>query len=161
MGRSDLPTIYRVSDTKPLTWGDAMKAWTPRAVAAVLDAASLNDTITYAELAERVQSEAGVRTSEPVDSWMARLLERVETEGAAQDKPGLAAFCVPARGQILAPSPKATRARAPRAPATPKAPKSHAAKEAARKRALEEAPPSLCPTCFTQLPASGACDYCD
>jgi hypothetical protein len=36
-----------------------------------------------------------------------------------------------------------------------------AAKKPAAKKAAEEKPPALCPKCFTALPATGVCDYCD
>jgi len=32
---------------------------------------------------------------------------------------------------------------------------------AKRKPVAEETPPALCPSCFTALPATGICDYCD
>jgi hypothetical protein len=54
------------------------------------------------------------------------------------------------------------RAAAPR-PRTPKPPKEPARKTVAPRAAAPEAKPAarLCPTCFTEVPASGVCDYCD
>lgn len=49
-------------------------------------------------------------------------------------------------------APRASRAATPRKAAAPK-------KVAAPKP--EEKPVRLCPTCFTAVPASGICDYCD
>ena len=53
---------------------------------------------------------------------------------------------------------KAGSSKPPRA-ATPR--KTTARKAAPAKPAPEEKPIRLCPTCFTQVPASGVCDYCD
>lgn len=54
-----------------------------------------------------------------------------------------------------APSKPTPRAAAPRKTATRKTPSAAAAP------APEPKPIPLCPRCFTQVPASGVCDYCD
>ena len=58
---------------------------------------------------------------------------------------------------------RAERARAPRSTTGPAAPKAAKATRTARPaRAVKvEAAPKICDRCFTALPASGHCDYCD
>jgi hypothetical protein len=46
-------------------------------------------------------------------------------------------------------------------PAAKKAPRASRAKPAPAAPAKPEPVIALCPSCFTQLPASGRCDYCD
>ena len=61
--------------------------------------------------------------------------------------------CAQGRGEpslLRAATPRKTTARTP-----------SARKTATAKPAPEEKPIRLCPTCFTQVPASGVCDYCD
>jgi hypothetical protein len=57
---------------------------------------------------------------------------------------------------------RATATRAPRAPKAPKAPKEPRVLSTAaqRRKAEEERPVVLCPTCFMVLPATGVCDTC-
>jgi len=62
-------------------------------------------------------------------------------------------FEVTAPGGATATRPKATTTRAPRARAA-------ATARPARRVAEEERPAVICPTCFTQLPATGICDTC-
>ncbi|MDR2723215.1 MAG: hypothetical protein LBB54_05780 [Cellulomonadaceae bacterium] len=56
--------------------------------------------------------------------------------------------------------------RAPKAASTGSAPQATTRRpgrprgSAAAPRKPEPAPPSVCPSCFTQLPANGECDYC-
>jgi len=53
-------------------------------------------------------------------------------------------------------------ARVPRAPADPSAPPAAPKRpsRATTKTVVEPPPPAVCPTCFTQLPATGICDNC-
>jgi hypothetical protein len=59
----------------------------------------------------------------------------------------------------------AGKARASKPPARASAPRKAPARRAAASKAttpaVEAKPPALCPRCFTQVPASGVCDYCD
>lgn len=54
---------------------------------------------------------------------------------------------------------RAAATRAPRAPKVPRAPRAPRT-TTPRTPAREEAPPAICPTCFTVLPATGVCDTC-
>lgn len=49
---------------------------------------------------------------------------------------------------------------APRAPRRAVAPKQRGIDAAKARRKAEDEPPKVCANCFTQLPASGVCDYC-
>jgi hypothetical protein len=51
----------------------------------------------------------------------------------------------------------AAPSRATKAPATPRARKA----PAPLRRKPAEIPPKICPTCYTALPATGVCDFCD
>lgn len=55
------------------------------------------------------------------------------------------------------------RASAPKPPAPPRAPRKATGRQtsASAAPAPEPKPIPLCPKCFTQVPASGICDYCD
>jgi len=56
----------------------------------------------------------------------------------------------------MPPSWKAPAVRTERAPST-----RSTGTTTKRAAASEEKPPAICPTCFTALPATGICDYCD
>jgi hypothetical protein len=150
-----------------------------------------NQTITYDELAAAVQTRSGVRTKMLMSQWIGGVLGVISDECAARGEPLLSALCLRADGGVgdeygdaveratserprdldlhaaeerlkcyrhygaeLPPDggrPTLTRKVTPPRPArtrttTPRRP---------------ERPISICPTCFTQLPASGRCDTCE
>jgi hypothetical protein len=58
----------------------------------------------------------------------------------------------------------APRSTAPRSPSSPRAPKAPPAPKRvvkAGRTTAEKVAPSICPTCFMALPATGVCDNCD
>lgn len=89
------------------------------------------------ELARLVQQRSGVYTRMPADEWLPAVLADL---GDAELTARVRADPPPATRV------KATAARRPRV--EPKTPK------------RQETPPAICPTCFTQLPATGRCDTC-
>lgn len=107
----------------------------------------------YADAVERVR---GTRLEDPDDQAAHERLScyrHWEATGLPRDG-GTAlrtAHFTPARRKATSGSTRRTspRTTAPRKPAT---------RKAARP---EPRPTRLCPTCFTEVPASGVCDYCD
>jgi len=173
MDQENLPTIYRVRDARPMTWGDAMRAWAPIAQR-VLYETSVSDraTITLEELAEIVQEESGVRTKEAVSTWITRLTDRVTAADPdipipvppAPTKARATRAAAPKRAKpATGATPTAAASSAtitgstPAVPATSAAPKATAAPKRPRGAEPEV---TICPTCFMALPASGICDNC-
>jgi hypothetical protein len=165
---------------------EATATWVVHARQALISTAGrYHGYITYDELAETVQREAGVVTTLPTHQWLGAVLGEVADDCAARGEPPLTALCVrkdetvgPAyrRGVVRTgePAPEdldehAAEARLAcyryfgaaipegggRAALTPKV--SEARRRAAR---LNPAPAAVCPTCFTQLPFTGRCDAC-
>lgn len=96
-----LPTIRRVKDARPYTWGEAMRAWAPVAQDALTETAGrYHATITREQLAQRVQDESGVETSEPAENWLPRLLVHVAKAAAAGDGMPLVSLCVDDDGYV-------------------------------------------------------------
>ena len=96
-----LPTIHRVSDARPYTWGEAMRDWTPYAETALTEtAAQYHGTISRSELARRVQEDSGVVTIEPWENWIDRLLAHVAKHLAAENSLPLVALCVDDDGYV-------------------------------------------------------------
>ena len=171
MADAPLPTIYRVADTLPQTWGEAMRAWANPAAQALAQAAQDNKALTHSQLADLVQARSGIRTTVPVREWISRLLDRAQASYAAslahtatrvegsqglveQGLVDLKSFCRPdGSGSTAAKRTRSASGRA-RASATQSTP------SAAPGKTAEEAPLVVCQQCFTQLPASGICDYC-
>src|SRR3954447_24737855 len=107
----------------------------------------------YADAVERAH---GTRPQDPDDHAAHERLScyrHWEADGLPRDggTPLRTAHFTPVRKTVAA---KPAR----RAPAPRKVP---ARKTAAAAAAPEAKPIRLCPTCFTQVPASGICDYCD
>jgi hypothetical protein len=104
----------------------------------------------YADAVERAR---GVRPDDPDEQAAQERLDcyrHWEAVGLPRDGG------TPLRTAHFTPVRKATRSKpAPRPAATRRTP-------AARKSpAADPKPIRLCPTCFTEVPASGVCDYCD
>ena len=131
---------YRLGDGAPVAIDSARAIWT--AVAReVLEENPRTASVAHSELARQVQQRSGVYTRMPVSEWLPPVLAQL---GDAD---------LMARLRVDAPPP-ATRA--------PRAKRTAAPRPIAEPRPLrrQEAPPVICPTCFTQLPASGRCDTC-
>jgi len=125
---------YRLGDGAPVTIDSARAIW----MAVARDVlAETPASITHSELARQVQQRSGVSTRMPASEWLPAIVADLDAE-------------LTSRIRADAP-PVAARARATTSRRTPAEPKP-------RKR--QEAPPVICPTCFTQLPASGRCDNC-
>jgi hypothetical protein len=182
----DTPGTYRVSDRSRVEFSDALAAWVPIAYQELVTTAHrYHAVVTYSELSERVQETSGIRTRMLLTNWIGKLLEEVAILAKGDGEPPLTSLCVHQDGTI-----RLGYARAPKSvggepgedieyyaaehrllryrkyaqdlpadggqPALTKA----EAKRRARKAAQEPVKRRVCSTCFTELPASGNCDYC-
>jgi hypothetical protein len=181
-----LPATTREVDGEPVPFADALAAWTVAAREALQRTArNYNGYLTYAELAEIVQEQSGIRTPSQVRHWIGRVLEATADECHRRGDPPLTSLCVDrdesvgsgyehvlALKGVALPADLDHQAATDRlacyvlfaqnipahggyAALTPKV-------AATRRRAarLNPAPGRLCPSCNTVLPSSGQCDNC-
>ncbi|RZS62278.1 hypothetical protein EV386_2606 [Xylanimonas ulmi] len=138
-----------------MTWGDAMRAWAPVAAEALEAAAAANTRLTQDDLVRTVQERSGVVTGQPHGTWLPRLLAKVDTTAGEQ----LSRFCLGASGSSGTRAAGTSSTRSPRARATSPRPAATRATSTRTSRSTREEPtPVFCPSCFTQLPATGVCD---
>ena len=150
--------IFRSSNQSPVSAAEANDAWA-RAARVVLEdvAGEVGATITDRDLAQAVQDATGIETTQPIKTWIGKVLERVERASGPSDPAALTALVVQAapprpRSAAAASVPRPARA-APSGRSVPRAP-------AARPTKTLTPGPQPCPTCFVQLPASGVCPNC-
>lgn len=181
-----LPGTYRVSDSSPVPFSDAMAAWIPLAYdELIVTARKYHGVVTYRELSERVQEVSGIRTRTLLTNWIGKLLEEVARRAQTAGQPPLTSLCVHQDGTIgpgYARAPKSTTDRpgediemyaaehrllcyrkyATYLPADGGAPALTLAEHErrARKVAQESVRRPVCPKCFIELPISSSCDYC-
>ncbi|CDZ92564.1 hypothetical protein QLG13_10325 [Rhodococcus aetherivorans] len=185
------PGTWRISDGSRVAFADARAAW---AVAAqgILErtARRYNGFITYMDLAEQVQEEAGIRTRIQMRNWIGKVLGVVVDECARRGEPPLTALCVKQDHTVgdgyryvletaSEPIPddldhhaawarlECYRAYADNLPAdggeptlTPKVAATRSA-AARRDASTRHTQTDFCPVHRTALPATGRCDYCD
>ncbi len=111
----------------------------------------------YAEAVEHARGEAPADPDEQAATERLECYRHWEATGLPADGG------TPLRTSHVPVTPrKAATTRAPRASTSTSSRTSTPRKAAAAKPAAPEpAPPRLCPRCFTVVPASGICDYCD
>jgi hypothetical protein len=179
------PGTWRVADGAAVPFGVAKAAWALAARDVLIGTAkTYHGYITYGALAEEIQQISGVRTRSQMRNWIGAVLGVVAEESHAKDEPPLTALCVhqdetvgPGYAYVVQLANKevpedldqiAAEARwecyrffgAP-LPSDGGHPALTPKVQAARKRlANERSEPPVCPSCFTQLPASGQCDNC-
>ena len=183
----ETPGTYRVADGSRVAFPDALAVWVPLARRELIaTAGKYHAVVTYLELSERVQEQSGVRTRSLLTNWIGKLLEEVARRAAAGDEPPLTSLCVRQDGTIgpgYARAPKSIAedpgedieiyaaahrllcyrkhaADLPPDGGQPALTKAEAHRRAS-KATREERPATLCPGCFTVLPVSGACTYCE
>jgi hypothetical protein len=183
----ELPGTYRVADGARVEFADALAAWVPLAYDDLVATADrYHAYVTYLELSERVQELSGIRTRMLLTNWIGKLLEQVAARAKANGEPPLTSLCVHQDGTIgqgYARAPKsvvdtpeedieyyAARHRLlcyqkyaddlPVGGGEPALTKAESERRA-RKAAQMPIRRALCPVHFTELPASGHCDYCD
>lgn len=182
---------WRVSDGTPVTAAEARETWAREAYPLLVGVArTYHAVITYKELAEKIQESTGIRTRTLLHNWIGTVLSKVVREAHRRGDPQLTALVVhtddgmvgegykevlevagePPADSVPEREQHAARARLecyrrfgavlPADGGVPAlAPLYQAAVE--RRRARQERPPRFCPSCFTQLPSTGACDSCD
>ena len=184
-----LPGTYRESDASPVAFADAVAGWAAAARPVLIETAvRYNRVITYGELGEEVQARTGIRTRMLLTNWIGRVLGHVALTSIESGDILLTALCVHQDGTVGAGYAEAvkmvegvepddreihaarTRLVAYRRYATDMpadggqptlTPQETARRKAKASRQTAEQPARLCPSCFTVLPASGRCDYCD
>lgn len=186
----DLPLTGEWREAAEVGDDVARAAWAEAARVELLEVAGqYQSVIASKDLALAVQRRSGIRTGQRAHYWIGDVLARVSTECDKRGEPLLSALCVNAegsvgdtyaatvlaiRGETLAdPDVQAAQERLAcheRFDATgmPEGggnaeltPKLAAARARARKVRLQERVAPTCPTCYTELPATGPCNYCD
>ncbi|TCJ00202.1 hypothetical protein [Aeromicrobium sp. IC_218] len=168
-----------------------LKDWVPVAHEILKTTASTyQQTITYSELAELVQTRSGVRAAARPSAWMGPLLDVVALHAQRSGEPPLTSLAVRHDGRVGEAYAKAAvingtsdvsdlearaaehrlacyRAFAADVPedAAPALTAQEARRRATAKAAAAKAAPQrhapVCGRCFVQLPLSGSCDTCD
>lgn len=170
---------------------EAHERWAQEAYLVLVGIArSYHAVITYKELAEVIQERSGVRTQAPMRYWIGSVLGKVVREAHRRGDPPLTALVVhsgdgmvgegykevlqvagqPPVHDVLDRERHAAKARLdcyqrfgatlpPGGGEPALAPRYQATIDRRRSQIIE--PPSVCPKCFVQLPATGVCDFCD
>jgi hypothetical protein len=182
------PGTYRVADMSPVEFADALSAWVPLAHDELIATAKrYNAVINYTWLGEHVQERSGIRTRMLLTNWIGKLLERVAVLAKANGEPPLTSLCVHQDGTIgegYAKAPKSVvdvvgedievyaaehrllcyrayeAVGLPADGGRPVLTREVAERRAARRAAQGPPPRPTCPTCYTEIPVSGHCDYC-
>jgi hypothetical protein len=181
-----LESTEPIADDVEVPLGEATAMWAVHARQALISTAGrYHGYITYEELAEIVQREAGVVTTLPMHQWLGGVLGAIADDCVKRGEPPLTALCVrqnetvgPAYRQGIVRSGKpvpddlddhAAEARlecyryfgAEIPPGGGRAALTQKVSDSRRRAArLNPAPAAVCPSCFTQLPFTGRCDAC-
>lgn len=174
---------------KRADWKVATSAWAEAALPELERvASSYGASITYQELAERVQQSTGYRTRMLLANWIGQVLEVVVRRTLDDGLPPLTSLVVhkdtggvgdgyynreyaqesltdPALRQQVAAQDRLTcyRAYCPDTPAdaVPQMTELFVQKHARSTRRQDPPPEPVCPSCQLVLPLTGHCDWCD
>lgn len=81
-----------------VAWSDAIAEWTAAAVPILQRVASnYNGSITYEDLAERIQTETGIRTRVRLSNWIGKVLGPVQDETLTSGNPPLSSLVIQKR----------------------------------------------------------------
>jgi hypothetical protein len=185
MATTKLPSTYLADSGAKVEFPDALATWVPLAHdELVATARKYQAVITYRELGQRIQDRSGIQTRMLLTNWIGKLLEEVARQSKAIGGPPLTSLCVrqdgtngPGYAQVPTSTTDepgedvelyAARHRllcyqelAEDLPAGGGRPALTEAEQKRRARnAVDVAPRPRCPQCYTELPTSGACDYC-
>ena len=187
---NDLPVTGEWREASEVGDDVARAAWAEAARFELLEVARRYQTVvTSKDLAVLVQLRSGIRTTQRAHYWIGDILGRVSKECSEKDEPLLSSLCVNAEGSVgdnyaaavLAirgetledPDVQAGQERLAchryfEAAGLPESggsaaltPRLAASRARARKLRAQERVMPTCPTCHTELPATGACNYCD
>lgn len=177
------PGTWRVSTGEAVNWPEAVAAWVQAALPVLVrTAGSYGAYIKYAELAEQVQVDAGIRTKVLLPNWIGEVLGAA-ANAQAEGEPMLTALVVHSDGTIgdgygipvgerdgVVPDDLDMHAATERLacyryfgaeiPADGGIPTLTTEVAARRKRAKPAPARAVCPGCNLRLPASGCCDNC-
>ena len=185
-GYMAIPGTYRLSDETAVADDVAIPAWAAAARPALLDVARrYRATITYKELSEAVQFQSGVATRRLIQHWIGRVLGSVAAACHAAGEPLLSSLCVNAEGSVGPgynvailetygpPEPEDADRHAaeerlkcyvcfgatlpPGGGVPALTPKLAQQRVRARQLAMASRPREVCPVCFQQKSATGAC----
>lgn len=181
-------TTRRIADGSLVDWPDALAVWAAAARPVLERAATTYGSyLTYQQLADAVQEEAGIETGVPFRHWIGTVLGAVARDRRSPDEPMLTSLVVHADGTIGDGYAIPVEERDGAVPADLEL---HAATErlACHRYFGSEMPPDggkpiftakvaskrewarktkapvrreVCPTCFLELPMTGVCDTCD
>ena len=186
----DLPVTGEWREAAEVGDDVARAAWAEAARIELLEVAGhYQGTIASKDLALKVQHRSGIRTSQRAHYWIGDILGRVSAECAERGEPLLSALCVNAEGSVgdtYAATVLAIRGETPDDPDIHAAqerlalhqlydahglpaeggnaeltPRLAASRARARKLRIAERVAPTCPNCYTELPATGPCNYCD
>lgn len=179
---------WHVSDpSTKVPWKDALSAWVAVTEPILEGVASVyGGSITYEQLAEQLFEQTGYRTRMLLGNWIGQVLGPVQSATLAEGKPPLSSLVVRAEtggvgdGYVNHQHPQGFASFAERQQAAAvdrltcyRAYCDHVPEDAEpQMTALYQAkhrqkaptgspPPKICPSCFTELPVSGRCDYCE
>ncbi|MDO5670120.1 MAG: hypothetical protein Q4G50_08965 [Corynebacterium sp.] len=189
MEETNAPGTWHVDDpTKRVDWQLAKDAWAEAALPELERVAgSYAASITYTDLAERVQQVTGYRTKVLLANWIGQVLEVVLRRTLEEDLPPLTSLVVHkdtggvgdgyynrdhAQGSINDPGLLQRIAAQDRlacyraycsdvpADAAPQMTELFAERQARSTRRQDPPPERVCPTCRYVLPLAGVCDFC-
>jgi len=186
---NDLPATGEWQEASEVGDPAAKAAWAEAARDELLEVAGqYQSVVTSKELAVAVQRRSGVRTKQRAHYWIGDILGRVAVECDRRGEPLLSALCVNAEGSvgdIYAATVLSIRGETLEDPDVSAAqerlachrafdadlpaeggnaeltPRLAASRARARKVRLQERVAPTCPNCYTELPATGPCNYCD
>ncbi len=185
----DLPVTGEWQEAAEVGDDVARAAWAEAARTELIAVAGqYQGVVASKDLAVLVQRRSGIRTSQRAHYWIGDILGRVAAECDRRNEPLLSALCVNAEGSvgdIYAATVLAIRGETLEDPDVSAAqerlachqafdadlpaeggnaeltPRLAASRARARKVRLQERVAPTCPTCYTELPATGPCNYCD
>jgi len=112
---------YSVVDGSPVSAADARRLWSDAAREVLMDTACrYNAVITYGELGEAVQQQAGIRTRSLLQHWIGKVLGQAALRCAQDGELLMTALCVKADGTVGHGYADAVRLTGQPAPRTPK-----------------------------------------
>lgn len=180
-------STFRIGDGAPVASDTADALWARSAREALIETArSYHAVIAYKELAAKIVSDSGIKTSFILPSWIGKVLGEVERESSERGEPLLSSLCVRQDGTVgdgygVAAGANLTDANREKhaamerfkcnqhfgatmpddggQPAMTRQPRPKA-ERVSRVRA-EPKVGALCPTCFMETSITGVCDNCD
>lgn len=182
------PTTFRIGDGAAVAPDTARSLWSHSARQELVQVAkAYHSVITYEDLAARIVSDTGVKTNTILPNWIGAVLVDVARDCRERGEPLLSSLCVRQDGTVgegyaaaagidligaaLEAHAATERFECNKAfgaampadggkPALARQPRAAVPARVSRAKP-EPRTGNLCPTCFTQMSLTGACDNCD